>query len=159
MAKLSGHLGIIAVGKIKEKHWRAAQAEYVKRLGRYTTPKVIEVKDVVGRSVPDDVAMQKEGEQLLQNAANYHRRILLTPTGKLMTSEALAKFLRKEVQEYGRIAFLIGGPIGFSPEVVAQADGEISLSPLTFTHEMARVLLLEQLYRACTILAGEKYHK
>ena len=159
MAKLSGHLGIIAVGKIKEKHWRSAQAEYLKRLGRYTTPKVIEVKDVVGRSVPDDVAMQKEGEQLLQSASSYHRRILLTPTGKLMTSEALARLLRREVQEYGRIAFLIGGPIGFSPEVISQANAEISLSPLTFTHEMARVLLLEQLYRACTILAGEKYHK
>ncbi len=159
MTRLSGHLGIIAVGKLKEKHWRVAQDEYVQRLNRYTSAKIIEVKDVAGRSIPDGVGMQKEGGQLLSSASAYQRKILLSPTGKLMRSEGLARLLRKEVQEYGRIAFLIGGPMGFSPEVVAQADMQISLSPLTFTHEMARVLLLEQLYRACTILAGEKYHK
>ena len=159
MTRLSGHLGIIAVGKIKEKHWSAAQNDYLQRLNRYTTAKIIEVKDVVGRSIPDDVAMQKEGVQLLDSASAYQRKILLSPTGKLMTSEVLARFLRKEVEEYGRIAFLIGGPLGFSPDTLATADEQISLSPLTFTHEMARVTLLEQLYRACTILAGEQYHK
>lgn len=157
--KLSGHLGIIAVGKIKEKHWRVAQADFLQRLNRYTTAQVVEVKDVVGRSIPDAVAMEKEGVQLLSSAQAYQRRILLSPEGKLMTSEALARFLQKEVVDYGRIAFLIGGPLGFSPEVIAAADEQISLSPLTFTHEMARVTLLEQLYRACTILAGEQYHK
>ncbi len=159
MTRLSGHLGIIAVGKIKEKHWRAAQEDYLKRLNRYTTAQVIEVKDVVGRSIPDEVAMEKEGAQLLGSAEAYQRKILLAPTGKLMTSEALVRFLRKEVVEYGRIAFLIGGPLGFSPDVITASDAQISLSPLTFTHEMARVTLLEQLYRACTILAGEQYHK
>ena len=159
MAKLSGQITVTAVGKIKAKHWRAAQDEYLKRLSRYTTIKLVEVKDAVGRGRPDAAALAREGEALLKASAGARRRIALTPTGKLMSSEAFARFARKEVEEYGRVAFLIGGPLGFSPDVLGQCDAQISLSPLTFTHELARVILLEQLYRAATIVAGEKYHK
>jgi len=157
--RLNGRLTIATVGKVKNKAWLAAQADYVKRLGHYTTLDLIEVKDVVGRSIPDEVAMAKEGEQLLQAVADSQRLIALTPTGKLRSSPSLATWLQKRVVDYGRIAFLIGGPIGFSDDVLAACHEEISLSPLTFTHELARILLLEQLYRACTILAGEQYHK
>ena len=157
--RLNGRLTIATVGKVKNKAWLAAQGDYVKRLGRYTTLDLIEVKDVVGRSIPDDVAMAKEGEQLLQAVPDSQRLIALTPTGKLRSSPDLANWLQKQVVDYGRIAFLIGGPLGFSDDVLAACHEEISLSPLTFTHELARVLLLEQLYRACTILAGEQYHK
>ena len=157
--RLNGRLTIATVGKVKNKAWLAAQNDYVKRLGRYTTLDLVEVKDVVGRSIPDDVAMAKEGEQLLQAVADSHRLIALTPTGKLRSSPGLAKWLQKRVVDYGRIAFLIGGPLGFSDQVIAAAHDHLSLSPLTFTHELARVILLEQLYRACTILAGEQYHK
>lgn len=159
MSRLNGRLTIATVGKVKNKAWLAAQDDYVKRLGRYTTLDLIEVKDVVGRSIPDDVAMVKEGEQLLQAVSDSHWLVALTPTGKLRTSPTLAKWLRKRVLDDGRIAFLIGGPLGFSDDVLAACHEEISLSPLTFTHELARILLLEQLYRACTILAGEQYHK
>jgi 23S rRNA (pseudouridine1915-N3)-methyltransferase len=159
MSRLNGRLTLAAVGKIKNKAWLAAQDDYVKRLGHYTTLNLVEVKDVVGRSIPDDVAMAREGEQLLQAAADSSRLIALTPTGKLVTSPNLAVWLQNRVEAYGRIAFLIGGPLGFSDDVLAACHEEISLSPLTFTHELARVLLLEQLYRACTILAGEQYHK
>ncbi|WP_420629684.1 23S rRNA (pseudouridine(1915)-N(3))-methyltransferase RlmH [Candidatus Leptofilum sp.] len=157
--RLNGRLTIAAVGKIKSRAWLAAQDDYVKRLRRYTTLDLIEVKDVVGRRIPDDVAMAKEGEQLLRATSDSHRLIALTPTGKMQTSPNLAKWLQKRVEGYGRIAFLIGGPLGFSDDVLAACHEQISLSPLTFTHEMARILLLEQLYRACTILAGEQYHK
>lgn len=157
--RLNGRLTLATVGKIKNKAWLAAQKDYVKRLARYTTLDLIEVKDVVGRSIPDEVAMIKEGEYLLQAAADSHRLIALTPTGKLRSSPSLAKWLHKRVVDDGRIAFLIGGPLGFSDEALAACHEQISLSPLTFTHEMARILLLEQLYRACTILAGEQYHK
>ena len=157
--RLNGRLTIAAVGKIKNKAWLVAQNDYVKRLGRYTTLDLIEVKDVVGRSVPNVVAMVREGEQLLQAAADSTRLVALIPTGKLYTSPNLAVWLQKQVVDYGRIAFLIGGPLGFSDDVLAACHEEISLSPLTFTHELARVLLLEQIYRACTILAGEQYHK
>jgi len=159
MSRLNGRLTLAAVGKIKNKAWLAAQDDYVKRLGHYTTLNLVEVKDVVGRSIPDDVAMAKEGEQLLQAAADSSRLVALTPTGKLYTSPDLALWLQNRVEVYGRIAFLIGGPLGFSDDVLAACHEEIALSPLTFTHELARVLLLEQLYRACTILAGEQYHK
>ncbi|MFZ1400013.1 MAG: 23S rRNA (pseudouridine(1915)-N(3))-methyltransferase RlmH [Candidatus Promineifilaceae bacterium] len=157
--RLNGRLTLATVGKIKNKAWLAAQNDYVKRLGRYTTLDLIEVKDVVGRSIPDEVALAKEGEQLLQAVADSSRLIALTPTGKLVSSPNLAVWLQNRVEVYGRIAFLIGGPLGFSDEVLAACHEQISLSPLTFTHELARILLLEQLYRACTILAGEQYHK
>ena len=159
MPRLNGRLLLAAVGKIKEKHWQAAQADYVKRLGRYTDFQLVEVKDAVGRNVPEAVAMQREGERLLEATSGVQRLIALTPEGKQMSSPKLARFLQKEVVVYGRIAFLIGGPYGFSDEVLATCHWQLSLSPLTFTHEMARILLLEQLYRACTILNGEKYHK
>jgi 23S rRNA (pseudouridine1915-N3)-methyltransferase len=159
MPRLGGRLLVAAVGKIKEKHWRMAQEDYVKRLGRYTDFQLVEVKDAVGRSVPEVVAMQREGEQLLQAAGDMQRLIALTPVGKQMSSPELADFLQKEVVAYGRLAFLIGGPFGFSDEVLAASHLQLSLSSLTFPHEMARIVLLEQLYRACTILNGEKYHK
>ena len=157
--RLNGRLTLAAVGKIKNKAWLSAQNDYVKRLSHYTTVELVEVKDVVGRSVPDEVAIGREGEQLLQAVADSHRLIAVTPTGKLRSSPNFAIWLQKQVVRHGRIAFLIGGPLGFSDDVLAACHEQISLSPLTFTHELARVLLLEQLYRACTILAGEQYHK
>jgi 23S rRNA (pseudouridine1915-N3)-methyltransferase len=159
MGRLGGRLLVAAVGKIKEKHWQAAQADYVKRLNRYTDFQLVEVKDAMGRTVPEAVARQREGEQLLQAVGDMHRLIALSPEGKQMSSPELAEFLQKEVVTYGRLAFFIGGPLGFSDEVLTTCHLQLSLSLLTFPHEMARIILLEQLYRACTILSGEKYHK
>jgi 23S rRNA (pseudouridine1915-N3)-methyltransferase len=159
MGRLNGRLLVVAVGKIKEKHWQAAQLDYVKRLGRYTDFHLVEVKDAVGRSVPEAVARQREGEALLQAVGDANRLIALTPAGKQLDSPELADFLQKEVVGYGRLAFLVGGPYGFSDEVLAACHLQLSLSALTFPHELARIVLLEQLYRACTILNGEKYHK
>jgi 23S rRNA (pseudouridine1915-N3)-methyltransferase len=159
MTRKFGTIHLIAVGKIKTKHWRSAQQEYEKRLRRYTTFDLKEVKDFVGRGSPDAVAMQKEGELLLKGAAQANRLILLSPDGQQMTSPGLAKWLRQGIVNNGRLAFLIGGPLGFSDEVVAAGHEQLALSPLTFTHELARVIFMEQLYRAFTILNGEKYHK
>jgi len=154
-----GHIELIVVGKIRSQPWLLAQADYVKRLGYYTRFNLVEVKDYVGRGQPDAVAMQKEGELLLKAADGAGRLILLTPEGQHPTSPGLARYLQKQIEVYGRLAFLIGGPLGFSEEVLAAAHDQLSLSPLTFTHELARVILLEQLYRAFTILNGENYHK
>lgn len=159
MFRLPGQINVIVVGKMRTKHWRSAQADYLQRLQRYGQVRLVELKDVVGRGVPDAVGLRREGEHLLKASDGMHRRILLTPTGKQLSSAALARYLHEQMARYGRIAFLIGGPIGFSPDVIQAAHDEIALSPMTFTHEMARVILLEQLYRACTILNGEKYHK
>ncbi|MBE2220497.1 MAG: 23S rRNA (pseudouridine(1915)-N(3))-methyltransferase RlmH [Anaerolineae bacterium] len=159
MSRQFGNIDLIAVGKMKTKHWLAAQQDYAKRLGYYTTFELKEVKDAVGRGAPDAVAMQKEGELLLKGAAQANRIILLSPEGNMLTSPGLAKWVRQEVERNGRLAFLIGGPIGFSEEVIAASHEQIALSPLTFTHEMARIIFMEQLYRAFTIMNGEQYHK
>jgi len=159
MRRLSGQIDIIVVGKLRTRHWKAAQEEYLKRLQRYTRVKLIEVKDAVGQGIPDAVAMQQEGDLLLKASENASRRLALTPTGTQFDSLAFAGFLQKQVVTYGHLAFLIGGPLGFAPEVLAACHGEVALSTLTFTHELARVILLEQLYRAATIVGGEKYHK
>jgi 23S rRNA (pseudouridine1915-N3)-methyltransferase len=158
MPRPIGQITLIAVGKLKMKPWQLAQAEYSQRLGFYTRLNLVELKDMVG-SLPDNVALAKEGELLINAAASIPVRIALTPAGQPLTSPQLADFLQKQIERYNHLAFLIGGPLGFSPEALATCPQQISLSPLTFTHEMARVILLEQLYRAFTILNGERYHK
>ena len=159
MARLSGRIEIIAVGKLRAGHWRAAQEEYLRRLDRYTTIGLKEVRDFVGSGPPDVLAAQREGQLLLKAAGDARRKIALSHTGKRMSSPQLAKFLRKQIDLYGHLAFLIGGPAGLSKDVMETCDTHLSLSLLTFPHELARVILLEQLYRAATILGGERYHK
>lgn len=158
MARLSGKIIIAAVGKLHS-DWRAAQQDYLARLRRYTDVTLVEVKDAVGQGAPDAVAMQREGEALLAAAKGARRVVALAATGKQLDSPGLAEYLRKQIEVYGSLAFIIGGPVGLSPQVLAACDDTLSLSPLTFPHELARVILLEQLYRAATIIGGEKYHK
>lgn len=159
MEKLSGHITIAAVGKLKSLQYRFIQDDYLKRLQRYTKVELVEVKDVVGKSVPDQVAVEREGQHLLKATANVNRRFALVSTGRQPDSLELADFVRNQIGLYGRIAFLIGGPLGLSEEVLQHCEEMISLSRLTFTHELARLIFLEQLYRAGTIIAGESYHK
>lgn len=159
MARAYGRITIAAVGKMRTRHWLAAQDDYLKRLRHYTTVDLIEVKDVVGRGIPDEQAMTREGEQLLAAAGRANRTIVLDPTGRQLTSPELAAALQAWLEQAGEVAVLIGGPLGFAPDVRAAAHESLSLSPLTFTHELARVIWLEQLYRAFTILHGEPYHK
>lgn len=158
MPRQIGQITLITIGKLKMKPWQLAQAEYSQRLGFYTRLNLVELKDVVG-SLPDAAAVAKEGELLGNAAAAIPCRVALTPTGQPLTSPQLADFLQKQIELYGHLAFLIGGPLGFSNDILATCQHQLSLSRLTFTHEMARVILLEQLYRAFTILNGEKYHK
>jgi 23S rRNA (pseudouridine1915-N3)-methyltransferase len=154
-----GAIDLIAVGKLRGQAWQLAQADYVKRLGYYTRLNLNEVKDFVGQSLPEAVAKQREGELLLKAAGAANQIILLTPEGRELSSPELAEFVQRGVEVNGRLAFLIGGPFGFSDEVVRAAGQQLSLSRLTFPHELARVIFLEQLYRAFTILRGESYHK
>lgn len=159
MVRLPGQIDIVAVGKLKTRHWLTAQRDYTKRLTHYGRFALHEVKDVVGRGIPDTVALEREGEALLTKASDANRLILLTPSGKLHSSEDLAQFIYSQSERYGRVAYLLGGPLGFSAQLYDTAHEQIGLSPLTFTHEIARILFLEQLYRACTILNKESYHK
>jgi 23S rRNA (pseudouridine1915-N3)-methyltransferase len=159
MQRLTGQITVTAVGKLKKVQYRFIQDDYVKRLQRYTTLKLVEVKDAVGKGYPDEIAIQKEGEALLKATEDVNRRIALVATGRQQSSEELASFVLNQIGLYSRIAFIIGGPLGLSDEVLNNSQETLSLSRLTFPHEIARLLLLEQLYRSATIVAGESYHK
>lgn len=159
MERLSGRLTLAAVGKIKRRQFRLIQDDYLKRLKRYTTLNLVEVKDAVGKGQPDKVAVEKEGQQLLKATEKANRRIALVATGRQFDSVELAGFVQNQIGLYTHIALIIGGPLGLSAELLHNCQETISLSRLTFTHEIARLILLEQLYRAATIIAGESYHK
>jgi 23S rRNA (pseudouridine1915-N3)-methyltransferase len=155
----TGQITVAAVGRIKQREWRTLQDDYLERLKRYTAMNIAEVKDSVGKGFPDAVAMQREGEALLSATADARRRFLLSPDGRQMSSEEFAEYLQQQIELYGSLAFLVGGPLGFAPDVETAVDDRLALSRLTFPHELARVMFLEQLYRAFTILRGQSYHK
>lgn len=150
---------IATVGKLKSIQYRFIQDDYLRRLQHYSTVELVETKDIAGKNIPDSVAIEREGQQLLKATSGISRRIALAPNGRQFDSPELANFLKNQIGLYNRIAILIGGPLGLSPELLQQCQETVSLSRLTFTHEIARLILLEQLYRAGTILAGESYHK
>ncbi len=159
MPRYPGTLIIAAVGKLRTPHWQSAQAEYVSRLKRYVQVDVREVRDVVGGSISEEVAMAREGEALLKSVGTTPWVLALDPAGRQADSVRFAHYLRQQLGIYHELAFVIGGPSGLAPKVLEQANERFSLSNLTFPHELARVVLLEQLYRGMTILSGEPYHK
>ena len=131
----------------------------MERIHRYAPLNLVEVKDRVGQGMADAAAVQKEGEDILEAADEASALIVLVPGGKTMESAVWAENLRKLSETYQRLAFVIGGPNGLSAAVLKKSRMQLSLSPMTFPHELARVIFLEQLYRAFTILNHEKYHK
>ena len=157
-------ISIIAVGRMKEKPYRAMADEYLKRLSRYGRFEEIELPDLPepqGASPAQERQIrQREGENILQRLRPGAHVIALTIPGRQWDSPGLARHL-DDLQTKGAsdIAFVIGGSLGLSEEVIARADEELSMSAMTFPHQLARVMLLEQLYRAMKIRAGERYHK
>ena len=156
---------ILCVGKMKEKPYRQMADEYLKRLGRYGKYEEIEIPDLPEPASGSSPALEeqlkaKEGEAILAKIRPGDRVIALTIGGKRRSSEELAKHL-EELKTGGvsRLAFVIGGSLGLGGNVLARADEEMSMSPMTFPHQLARVMLLEQLYRAEKISAVERYHK
>ena len=153
-------LELLFVGKTKESYLAAGIKDYTKRLSRYIKLEIKVVKEGrINRGEPGNVLIQKESETLMQNVQGSYL-VCLDRTGKQMDSLALAKQMERwEMQGIKKISFVIGGHLGLSSTILKKSDLVLSFSPMTFTHEMTRLLLLEQLYRACTIKAGEKYHK
>lgn len=153
---------LLCVGRLKEKYWRDACEEYLKRLTRYGQVEVIEVSDAPEPAHPSPGAnaqvLQTEGERILAKIRPDDVVIALAVEGRTYTSEGFAQHVERIMQR-GRLVFVIGGSLGLSPAVYARADERISFSTLTFPHQMMRVVFLEQLYRACRISAGEPYHK
>ena len=155
---------ILCVGRLREKFFADAAAEYVKRISRFGKCEIIEVPDLpepVNASDADrSRVMDKEGESLLARLKSGDRVIALCIDGPQYESTAFARHIAENEMRFGgRQVFVIGGSLGLSPAVLRRADEKISLSRMTFPHQLARVLLLEQIYRACKINAGEKYHK
>ena len=151
-------LRIAAVGRLKEPHWRAACDEYLKRLRPYATVEVIEVAD---RDISHDAAkaVAAEGADLLKAIPERSYVVALDLSGPQMTSTALAEHLAELlVRRRSDLTFVVGGCAGLAPDVVARADERLSLSKMTLPHQLARVVLLEQVYRAFRIMRNEPYH-
>ena len=154
---------VLCVGRMKEKPYREMADEYLKRLSRYGKYEEIEVPDLpesTQSAALEEQVRTKEGEALLSRIRPGDRVIALMIPGKMMDSPALSRHLA-ELRTGGvsRIVFVIGGSLGLGKNVLERADEELSMSPMTFPHQLARVMLLEQLYRAEKINAGERYHK
>lgn len=150
---------IICLGKLKESYWREAEKEYLKRLGPFAKIEIIEIPEISFQTNDDPEKIKKqEGEKILRQLKDNEFAITLDERGEQKSSEELALFLEEESQQGQTIAFIIGGPLGLSGEVLSRANLQFSLSKLTFTHQMVRVILLEQIYRAGNILMGKVYH-
>ena len=150
---------IISPGKIKEKWLQAGIQEYVKRLGRYCRVSIVTVSDMPD-SWPQEKAMAAEAEQILKHIRSQDLVVLLDLKGRHMASEAFAKTLDQwMVQGGSEIVFVIGGSNGLDSSLRERAQAAICLSSMTFTHQMTRLILLEQCYRAFRILRNEPYHK
>lgn len=155
---------VVTVGKIKEKYFVDAIAEYSKRLSRYCKLEIIQVAD---EKTPDGASealeMQikdKEGERILANIKDGSFVVALAIEGQMLDSEELARKIEKwGVSGISQIVFVIGGSLGLSKAVLNRADYKLSFSKMTFPHQLMRVVLLEQIYRSYRIISNEPYHK
>ncbi|APG27790.1 50S rRNA methyltransferase [Syntrophotalea acetylenivorans] len=153
-------IGLISVGKLSQAFLRDGVAEYAGRLQRYISYNSHELKESKGGSKPDPkVIREQEGERILARVPDGAYLVVLDERGRNYGSEELAEFLgRHMLQGTGELVFAIGGAYGLSRAVKERANLQLSLSAMTLTHQMARLLLLEQLYRGFTILRNEPYH-
>lgn len=155
---------LFCVGKLKEKHFAAACAEYEKRLGAFCKLTITELPETRLPEDPSqaqiDAALEKEAALLFQKLPKGAKVIALCVEGKLLSSQDLAAQLEKwTVEGASSLALVIGGSFGLHPSVKERAQLRLSMSPMTFPHHLARIMVLEQLYRAEAIQAGSKYHK
>lgn len=159
------NITLIAVGKLGQKFLQEGCAEYQKRLSAFCNFKVIElaeetIHEKAASAAAIEKALEKEGERILAALPKGAQAVALCVEGQLVSSEELADyFTQRALSGNGDIAFIIGSSHGLSPTVKQKAARCISMSRMTFPHQLARLVLSEQIYRACTIVAGVKYHK
>ena len=150
---------LIVVGKTQDKHFLAGISDYAQRIGHYMPFSITTIPELrQTKSLSEEQQKQAEGELILKQLQPQDTVVLLDEHGIEMRSVELARWLSQRQQTARRLVFVIGGPYGFSPEVYARANERLSLSKLTFSHQMIRLIFTEQLYRACTIIRGEPYH-
>ncbi len=153
-------LSLYFIGKTSFEYIDKGVSEYEKRIKRYVSFEIKIIKDIKpGKNMPPKIIKHKEGEQLLKHINDTDILILADEKGKEYTSREFAKFIdNKIVTGTKHLIFVIGGAYGFSEEIYKRANGKVSLSKMTFSHQPIRVLFAEQLYRAFTIIKGEPYH-
>lgn len=157
-------VSIISVGKLKDAFFEMASDEYLKRLKAYAKVNIIEIKAGVLPENPKDGeinnVLEKEGEEILKKIPSGAKVISLCIEGKLYSSEDIAKLISDSaLSGCSHIVFIIGGSYGLSPKVKSRSDIRLSMSKMTFPHRLARIMLLEQIYRGYKINSGEAYHK
>lgn len=158
------NITVICIGKLKETYWTDAIKEYSKRLSKYCTLALNELKE---EKMPDNASnaeetavKEAEGKSILKHIKKDAYVIALEIQGKELTSEALSEKMESlGILGKSDLVFVIGGSIGLSKEVLARADFRLSFSKMTFPHQMMRVILLEQIYRSFKIMRNETYHK
>jgi len=151
---------LLLVGKTTENYLNEAVSEYLKRLKRYITFELVVIPEVKNtKNISCEQQKEKEGLAILSAIETSDEVILLDERGLEYSSVEFASFIEKKgLNSVKRLIFVVGGPYGFSREVYARANGQVSLSQMTFSHQMIRLFFVEQIYRAMTILKGEPYH-
>lgn len=150
---------LILIGKTHDKHFVAGINDYAERIGHYMPFEVKVIPELKNtKSLTEQQQKEKEGEMIAKLLQPSDTVVLLDERGAEYRSVEFARWLQGKHNTARRLVLIIGGPYGFAPDIYARADDQISLSRMTFSHQMVRLILVEQLYRACTIIKGEPYH-
>ena len=150
---------LILVGKTNDTNLQAIINDYAERITHYMPFEIIVIPELKNtKSLSEEQQKVREGELIMKQLTAQDTVILLDERGKQYRSLDFAKWIEKQQLTARRLVFVIGGPYGFSPAIYDRANGKISLSTMTFSHQLVRTIFTEQLYRACTIIKGEPYH-
>ncbi len=150
---------LILVGKTNDTHLQAIISDYAERITHYMPFEIIVIPELKNtKSLSEEQQKVREGELIMKQLTAQDTVILLDERGKQYRSLEFAKWIEKQQLTARRLVFVIGGPYGFSSTIYDRANGKISLSMMTFSHQLVRTIFTEQLYRACTIIKGEPYH-
>lgn len=150
---------LIQVNKTTDKHFAASISDYIKRISHYMPIEITTIGDIKNsRNLTEELQKTIEGEMILKQVRNTDKLVLLDEHGIEFTSIKFASWLEHQRNNTRRLVFAIGGPYGFSQQIYDRANEQISLSQMTFSHQMVRLIFTEQLYRACTIIKGDPYH-
>ncbi len=151
---------LLAIGKTDDKNLQILCEQYIKRLKHYITFSLEIIPDIKNaKNLSETLQKQQEGTEILKRLSNSDTLLLLDENGKSYSSEKFSVFLQKKMNSgLKNLVFVIGGPYGFSEEIYKRSNGKLSLSEMTFSHQMVRLFFIEQLYRGYTILRNEPYH-
>lgn len=150
---------LIQVGKTADRHFLAGINDYIERINHYMPFDVITIADIKNtKSLSEQLQKGREGEAIMRQLQATDTVVLLDERGAELRSTEFAQWLTRRQQTSRRLVFIIGGPYGFAPEIYQRANEMLSMSRMTFSHQMVRLVFTEQLYRVCTIIRGEPYH-